>query len=156
MYSGGNGTKIGLPGKLILSKRKGSSGSPFLLKIVSENRFSGKTYFYTIGSRPRSSSTTPAGQTTAPTTTMWPRRSRRMSTPPWTPPASSASSSGSAASSTPPSGAPFNTLMKHHDNPHENHYLSKSYNTEFLIPSCREVFQIIFRELPLLVGRYCS
>ena len=28
-----------------------SSGSPILLKIVSENRFSGKTYFYTIASR---------------------------------------------------------------------------------------------------------
>ena len=27
-----------------------SSGSPILLKIVSENRFSGKTYFYTIAS----------------------------------------------------------------------------------------------------------
>ena len=30
-----------------------SSGSPLLLKIVSENRFSGKTYFYTIASRAR-------------------------------------------------------------------------------------------------------
>ena len=29
-------------------------GSPILLKIVSENRFSGKTYFYTIAPRPRS------------------------------------------------------------------------------------------------------
>ena len=38
--------KIGLPGKLILSKRKG----PILLKIDSENRFSGKTYFHTIAS----------------------------------------------------------------------------------------------------------
>ena len=28
-----------------------SSGSPILLKIVSENRFSGKTYFYTIAPR---------------------------------------------------------------------------------------------------------
>ena len=28
-----------------------SSGSPILLKIVSENRFSGKTFFYTIASR---------------------------------------------------------------------------------------------------------
>ena len=28
-----------------------SLGSPFLLKIVSENEFSGKTYFYTIASR---------------------------------------------------------------------------------------------------------
>ena len=30
-----------------------SSGSTFLLIIVFENRFSGKTYIYTIGSRPR-------------------------------------------------------------------------------------------------------
>ena len=37
-----NCIKIGLLGKLILSKRKG------LLKIVSENQFSGKTYFYTM------------------------------------------------------------------------------------------------------------
>ena len=29
---------------------KRSSQSPILMKIVSENRFSGKTYFYTIGS----------------------------------------------------------------------------------------------------------
>ena len=29
-------------------------------------------------------------------------------------------------------------------------------NTEFPIPSCREVFQILFREFPRLVGRYCS
>ena len=43
--AGGNCIKIGLPGKLILSKRKGH----ILLKIVSENRFSGRTYFYTIG-----------------------------------------------------------------------------------------------------------
>ena len=35
-HPGMNCIKIGLPGKLIL------------LKIVSENRFSGKTYFYTI------------------------------------------------------------------------------------------------------------
>ena len=46
MRAGTNCIKIGLPGKLILSKRKG------LLKILSENRFSGKTYFYTIASRP--------------------------------------------------------------------------------------------------------
>ena len=32
---------------MILTKRKG----PILLKIISENRFSGKTYFYTIASR---------------------------------------------------------------------------------------------------------
>ena len=31
---------------------KGSSGSPILWKILSENRFSGKTYFYIIASRP--------------------------------------------------------------------------------------------------------
>ena len=43
--SGTNCIKIGLTGKLILSKRKG------LREIVSENRFSGKTYFYTIASR---------------------------------------------------------------------------------------------------------
>ena len=42
-WPGGNSIKISRPGKLILSKRKG------LLKIVSEKRFSGKTYFYTIG-----------------------------------------------------------------------------------------------------------
>ena len=46
--AGTNCIRIGLPGKLILSKR--SSGSPFLLKIVSENQFSGKTYFHTIAS----------------------------------------------------------------------------------------------------------
>ena len=45
-----NCIKIGLPGKLILSKRKRSLGSPILLEIVSENQFSGKTYCYTIGS----------------------------------------------------------------------------------------------------------
>ena len=49
--SGTNCIKIGLPGKLILSKRKRSLGSPILLKIVSENPFSGKTYFYTIAYR---------------------------------------------------------------------------------------------------------
>ena len=32
--------------------KKRSSGSPILLKILSENLFSGKTYFYTIASRP--------------------------------------------------------------------------------------------------------
>ena len=42
---GMNCIKIGLPGKLILSKRKGLWESPILLKIVSENRFSGRTYF---------------------------------------------------------------------------------------------------------------
>ena len=47
--AGTNCIKIGLAGKLILS-RKRSSGNPILLKIVSENRFSGKTYFYTIAS----------------------------------------------------------------------------------------------------------
>ena len=41
-----NCIQIGLPGKLILEKM--SSGNHILLKIVSENRFSGKTYFYTI------------------------------------------------------------------------------------------------------------
>ena len=35
-------------------KEKRSSGSPILLRIVSENQFSGKTYFYTISSRARS------------------------------------------------------------------------------------------------------
>ena len=44
-WAEGNCIKIGLPGKLILSNRKRSWGSPILLKIVSENRFSGKTYF---------------------------------------------------------------------------------------------------------------
>ena len=48
-----NCIKIGLPGKLHLSKRKGLLEKPILLKIVSENRHSGKTYFYTIGSRRR-------------------------------------------------------------------------------------------------------
>ena len=38
---GGNCIKTGPPGKSILSERKG----PILLKIVSENRFTGKTYF---------------------------------------------------------------------------------------------------------------
>ena len=33
-------------------EEKRPSGSPILLKIASENRFSGKTYFYTIVSRP--------------------------------------------------------------------------------------------------------
>ena len=28
--------------------------------------------------------------------------------------------------------------------------------TEFLIPSCREIFRLSFREFPWLVGRYCS
>ena len=46
--SGMNCIKICLPGKLIFSKRK---GSPIILKIVSENRFCGKTYFYTIAFR---------------------------------------------------------------------------------------------------------
>ena len=46
--------KIGLPGKLILIKRTGLGGSHILLKIVSENQFSGKTYFYAIASSPRS------------------------------------------------------------------------------------------------------
>ena len=49
--SGTNCIQIGLPGKLIFSKRKGLWESPILFKIVSENRFSGKTYFYTIVSR---------------------------------------------------------------------------------------------------------
>ena len=44
-----NCIQIGLPGKLILEKM--SSGNHILLKIVSENRFSGKTYLYTIVSR---------------------------------------------------------------------------------------------------------
>ena len=44
---GTNFIKIGLPGKLILSLGE----SPILLRIVSKNRFSGKTYLYTIGSR---------------------------------------------------------------------------------------------------------
>ena len=48
---GMNCIKIGFPGKLILSKRKGSSGSHILLKTVSDNQFSGKTYFYTIHPR---------------------------------------------------------------------------------------------------------
>ena len=50
--SGTNCIKIGLPGKLILSKRiaNRSSRRPILMKIVAENQFSGKTYFYTIAS----------------------------------------------------------------------------------------------------------
>ena len=43
--SGGNCIRIGLPGKLILSKRKCFWGSHILSKIVFKNRFSGKTYF---------------------------------------------------------------------------------------------------------------
>ena len=42
--------------------------------------------------------------------------------------------------------------MDSHVAQHHNSDLS----TEFLIPSCREVFWIIFREFPRLVGRYCS
>ena len=49
--TGMNCIKIGLPGKLILSKRKGLLEVIFLMPILSENRFSGKTYFYTIASR---------------------------------------------------------------------------------------------------------
>ena len=41
--------KIGLPGKLIFNNSR-SIGRPILLKIVSEDQFSGKTYFYTIAS----------------------------------------------------------------------------------------------------------
>ena len=49
---GTNCRKIGLPGKLILSKGKGlREVMHILLKIVSENRFSGNTYFYTIAPR---------------------------------------------------------------------------------------------------------
>ena len=40
-----NCIKIGLPRKLILSKRKGLLESPILLIIVSENQFSGKDLF---------------------------------------------------------------------------------------------------------------
>ena len=36
-------------GKTDSQQEKSSWGSPILLKIVSENRFSGKTYFYTTG-----------------------------------------------------------------------------------------------------------
>ena len=43
--TGTNCIKVGLPGKRILSKRKGLRKSPILLITVSENRFSGKTYF---------------------------------------------------------------------------------------------------------------
>ena len=47
-----NCIKIGLPGKLILCERIGlREVKSILLKIVSENQFSGKTYFYTIASR---------------------------------------------------------------------------------------------------------
>ena len=46
---------------------KRSLGSPIRLKIVSENRFSGKTYFYTISSRgTRSRSTSPRRGSRAP------------------------------------------------------------------------------------------
>ena len=48
--TGTNYIKIGLPGKLILSKRKGLPEDQ-LSKIVSENGFPGNTYFYTIASR---------------------------------------------------------------------------------------------------------
>ena len=40
-------------GKTDFQEEKRSSGSPILLKIVSENRFSGKTYFYTIATSNR-------------------------------------------------------------------------------------------------------
>ena len=43
-----NCIKIGLPGKTDSQSVKRSSGNHILLKIVSENRFSWKTYFYTI------------------------------------------------------------------------------------------------------------
>ena len=58
--AGMNCIKIGLPGKLILSKEKDLWESTLLLEIVSENRFSGKTIFYTIisSSSCRSSRTT--------------------------------------------------------------------------------------------------
>ena len=48
---GGNCIKIGLPGKVIPSKRKGLRDVIFSLKIVSDKWFSGKTYFYTIHPR---------------------------------------------------------------------------------------------------------
>ena len=51
VHSGTNCITIGLLGKRILSKSKRPSGSPILLKIVSENQFYGKTYFHTIASR---------------------------------------------------------------------------------------------------------
>ena len=47
-WPGTNCLKIGLPGKTDSQQEKGSSGSPILLEIVSENQFAGKTYFYTI------------------------------------------------------------------------------------------------------------
>ena len=47
--------KIRSSGKTDSQSEKRSSGSHILLKIVSENRFSRKTYFYTITSRSRSS-----------------------------------------------------------------------------------------------------
>ena len=50
-HTGTNCIKIGLPGKLDSQSEKRSSGSPILLKTVSENQFSGKTNFYTIVSR---------------------------------------------------------------------------------------------------------
>ena len=53
LVSGGNCIKISLPEKLILSKRKRSLENHILWKIVSENLFSGKTYFYALASSRR-------------------------------------------------------------------------------------------------------
>ena len=47
-------------GKTDSQEDKRSLGSPILLKIVFENKFSGKTYFYTIGSRSRSTRSPPS------------------------------------------------------------------------------------------------
>ena len=59
--AGTNCIKVGLPGKRILSKRKGLGKSYSLEKKVSENRVSGKTYFYTIASRAGRSTGTRTG-----------------------------------------------------------------------------------------------
>ena len=53
---------MGLPEKLSLSKGKGLWE---LLKIVAENRFSGKTYFYTIAQQPRAADAAEAGRAAA-------------------------------------------------------------------------------------------
>ena len=57
-------------GKTDSQQEKRSSGSPILFQLVSENGFSGKTYFYTIASSSRSSGWTRwRGATIRPTST---------------------------------------------------------------------------------------
>ena len=83
------------PGKLILSKRKGLQNLFFLLEIVSENLFSGKTYFYTIGCR--SCSRRAAAAATRPSSTSASRRSTRTSTRSASPAPNAGTPSGTTA-----------------------------------------------------------